>query len=434
MTVRDSSYSWPARSVGKGIQVDPHGNFGPWGPNYDQSKVVTRVATRDGVNLPSWRQKIADQENATTSLSGTYDTISYSFGYAYIKCAYKLDTTSTREQYISGALAVKNGQHDRNIIAFQLTSAYADNQARAKFYKALRQTAVQMSGPTFLGELRETLHMLRRPAKGIWDSAGGYLGKLKKLKKVDPRNWARSAGELWLEQSFGWAPLLNDCQDAAKAWNRLMNDTRSKMISKSFMQYNDRAKDVPNLTFDYLARPYAGTSILVRCRNPRMTEDVNVRYKGKVTAKASGDQWRDFALFGFTPSEFIPTAWELLPWSFLVDYFTNIGDLLTASVTDTSNVVYVNKTVRQASEYSGSLYADKAECTAAIGFSANCLSFSSNLGGFKLRRKTINRTANSGISLPRFQFDFDLGSGQLGNIAALLTQAGSLHPQRSWHR
>jgi hypothetical protein len=35
-------------------------------------------------------------------------------------------------------------------------------------------------------------------------------------------------------------------------------------------------------------------------------------------------------LLGFRWEDFIPTVWELIPYSFLVDYFTNIGDVLSA--------------------------------------------------------------------------------------------------------
>lgn len=35
--------------------------------------------------------------------------------------------------------------------------------------------------------------------------------------------------------------------------------------------------------------------------------------------------------FGIMPSQFLPTVWELIPYSWLVDYFTNMGDIVAAA-------------------------------------------------------------------------------------------------------
>jgi hypothetical protein len=44
--------------------------------------------------------------------------------------------------------------------------------------------------------------------------------------------------------------------------------------------------------------------------------------------------------------EFIPTAWELIPYSFVADYFANIGTILNSIPGLASDWVYVSKSAR----------------------------------------------------------------------------------------
>jgi hypothetical protein len=147
-----------------------------------------------------------------------------------------------------------------------------------------------------------------------------------------------------------------------------------------------------------------------------------------LSTQAEMTTWDNWALFGFTPSEFVPTAWELMPWSFLVDYFTNIGDILTSSVTDTSSVRWVNRSIIKTSTLKARIAVDGPASISAIG--AGWSGFvTSDPCEIEFKRKTVSRSPGVGISLPTFQLSFDLGDGQLGNIAALLGQCRLLHPQ-----
>jgi hypothetical protein len=328
---------------------------------------------------------------------------------------------------VSGAAVQNNGQLDREVPGFVSNIFDVENKARAKFYKALRRVAVSFSGPTFLGELRETLHMLRRPAQALWTSSEGYLSALKKEKRANPKHWTKTLSGLWLEHSFGWLPLISDAKSAAEAYRRLYQQPKSKVVTSSFKGGWDLSSGL-DPAYDHGPRPLCGTGLLVRTEAQR-TDEANVRYKAKVKAKAEMTPWDNMALFGFTPSEFIPSAWELLPWSFLADYFTNIGDVITASVTSTADIVYVVRTERTFARYFGWTGVLQSDMTSYYTPPYWTVSVSGSRCNWEFNRKTIKRSKGSGVPLPVFSASFNLSDGQLGNIAALLGQSRLLHPQ-----
>lgn len=430
MPTKDRSLPFTARRFGSWDLTPGGSTSGTYTPASAQ-RVLTR--TRTGNALPNWRTIIAKGGNATTGLTARYDNGFDRFG--SVKCHFYGDVGQPNKywgyEFCEYARPRLWSSVDIGPKAPVVATTFADNAAAAKFYKNLRKTAVQWSAPTFLGELGEALHMIRRPANALYGRARGYLEAISKERRRNPRYWTRTLGGLWLEQSFGWAPLINDVKDAYKAYQRLLDDSaKSDIVIGSFSQETDTTS-TNNMQPNQISQcGLTGMHIRWRCTYSRAKERTVVRYKAKVTNQVEATMWDNFALFGFTPSEFVPTAWELLPWSFLIDYFVNVGDVLSAAVTDTKNVAFVNKTVLRYTEYEGKMEFDpvasrqafSVSCTAAVG---DVISQPS----WFYTRKDITRSSGSSVPLPGLQFKFDLGDGQKANIAALLAQAISLHPQ-----
>lgn len=402
------------------------------------SRTVTVVRTRDGVSNPRWREQIRNGQNATTTLTGVWDSCEAgNVGHAHFYG--RASNGNYIEMWHDGSYGVCQTAWSPTIPSFTLSTTTAQNRASAKFYKKLRSEAVQMSGPTFLGELRETARMLRHPASALWSKNKGYLDRLTKEKRRNPKSWMQAAGGLWLEHAFGWTPLLNDCRDIVQAFHRLNEPRFARGVVGSYKDSRD--------TSSTLASPHnlsgptqlAPSQFWGRFRSTRQEWCV-VKYKGALKAQTDGwTPWsrESFGLFGFTPDEFIPTAWELLPWSFLADYFANIGDILTCAVTDTSRIMFACQTiVRWTGIHSQFIFDWPRTMQAFSGYPLD-VTYDGDPCPIQYSRKTVSRGATSGVPLPRFQLSWDLGDGQLGNIAALLTQAQALHPQsnrRNWHR
>lgn len=422
---KDSTVSFPLAY--HGLQT-----FSYQGPIVtDDVRVYPVVRTRTGTRLPKWRKVIKDGGNATTSLTATFDTFDSSSPTTAVM-KYRRTTGHTAEFTVKGDVGILNPfryQKSDFPIDPGLPTTIADNLAKARFYKRLYSAQTKFEGLTFLGELRESLRMLRRPAAALWGKNLGYLDALGKAKRASPKHWLKTVGGLWLEHSFGWQPLINDCKDAVTAYEQLVRPTpKPVVVSGGGIWMNDRTSSLGSIWKNGWLAELNGIKWLQS--DCIFTEEHTVRYKGAVRAQVEAPHWKGWDLFGFTPQNIIPTAWELLPWSFLVDYFTNIGDILQASITSTRSLVYINKTVIQKTRYRGRMVPQLESFGGGLLPPFwSIVSASGQEYNWDLTRKLVNRSANSGISLPTLSLTASLSDGQLFNVAALLSQARALHPQ-----
>jgi hypothetical protein len=325
------------------------------------------------------------------------------------------------------------GVFSGSLFSPKFDSTFVDNLARASFYKKVRAIHTQFEGYIFAGELLETLHMLRNPLVGIRSLSKDFLDTLRKRKRANPKKWLNDVGSAWLEQSFGWNPLLNDVSDAIKAYRRLMKPVKTYKISAGALKSYDATKLNGSIYWPGVVVQYDGGNYYHTVAST-VIEKRMIRYKGAVIAQVKGPSWQNDDLFGFNPQNFIPAAWELLPWSFLADYFTNIGDILTASIVSTKHLAYTNRTEIVIVQKFGGHKINKGNAPGAGWV------YRGDSGSYRthtLKKKTVNRSTNVDVPLPTLQLNFDLTAGQLANIDALLSQANALHPQhnpRNWHR
>jgi hypothetical protein len=136
--------------------------------------------------------------------------------------------------------------------------------------------------------------------------------------------------------------------------------------------------------------------------------------------------------FGVNAREFIPAAWELMPWSFLIDYFSNIGDILEQTFVSLENMRWINKTVVDESLTEIHSNLNHARTAAAIFFAGWSQIVSSSPGADA--RVSVNRVGFSrgagGLYVSPFVLEIPGSLQKWLNITALGIQANSIHPQR----
>lgn len=291
----------------------------------------------DGGPVQSWRQKIANGESATSFLFGEKRTLTLQFG--HIAGYYTFGTPPFLNYQWSVVDGYFPGSFVPNGIGMDLTSA--TNTAKMKFVRACLQELQSLEGGVFLGELGQTLRMIKNPAQALRHGIDDYYTALKRRRKGSKTQKRRVIAETWLEYSYGWKPLISDIEGGFQALQRFSrNPVRFKPVQASGSSDVDLSP-APIVT-------NAGTFSYVT--NRKHTAHGSVRYQGAVDLQTGGKEVI-YSDLGLRLDRFVPTLWELIPYSFLVDYFSNIGDIISSWAFGNSNLRWYYKSSRVESSY-----------------------------------------------------------------------------------
>lgn len=382
--------------------------------------------SRTGDRNPKWREQVKAGVNAGTPMSGYVDDAVGTNGYVL----YKTAVTPGGFKYTlrsSGPLALHYAsKYPFDWIASSTSTAY--NRALTSYLKNVNRVNQSFQGLTFLGEARETLRMLRNPAEGLRNILGSYINDVKKSKKRFPKNWKKNLSSAWLEYAYGVAPLVHDIQDIGKTYNQLFELPTMIPVEG----YSGKVEvPVPSRSFSNLIAPVpfgggANAAYFPKTSVSRKTTDVSkVKFRGMVRRDNHATLAGAAVLTGFDPFQFIPTAWELLPWSFLIDYFTNIGDILETSVVSRANIAWTNVStvVEQTSEF----YCTVAPKDVQQG---SDVEVDSQATTARRTRRTVTRSQPTTLGIPTLQFELPGKPAQWANMLALFTQASlGIQPQ-----
>jgi hypothetical protein len=309
----------------------------------DKSFNASRTRTTE-TQVPGWRRRIQRGENATTFLQGSIDQVKYVPGYAfrylYDKSVDIAPDFGQSRWESTGPLFSSSGSVPSSV--GNPLKIEANNEALRKFVTKVNELQSAFKGGVFVGELRESLDLLLHPAKNLRKRVDQYV-------KDARRNFRRSRGtpkvkkrilrDTWLEWSFGVQPLISDVKSGFEGLmllNEEINEYASGLGRRIITTVSEESDQGVNS--NVLSWTYQGRGI----------SDYSIRYFGKVDVATNPGGWRYASdVFGFRWQEFVPTVWELIPYSFLVDYFTNIGDIITAYSTCRSALKWVARTERE---------------------------------------------------------------------------------------
>lgn len=329
-----------------------------------------------------------------------------------------------------------SGQSGLNAV---ISLSKADNRAKLDLFRKITNEYRKFSGGTVMWEIRETLSMIRKPGKALWAGVEKYLTEVPKRVKrgQSPLSTYRSISareraikaqhrvlrETWLEMSYGWAPLLGDIRDIAGAAAEMCADVAREYEGIRSIRSKRVAADSTR-SVATVSRLYDNSFGWQLKYNEVATRDESawVMYTAQCDRKVlypQNELQKLVQLSGFSLREWVPTLWNCIPYSFLVDYFTNVGDVVEFYATDRSSIVGLTKSVRQDITHRIVNTLDKSDpATASYKWSG------SDLGSLKSSRTLFNRTLVDPVLLDvRFELENPLPSPKkLFNMAALAGQ------------
>lgn len=304
---------------------------------------INTSVSRTGTENPFWTRQVAegvDAGSAYTRIQRNKVVQSESVNWRWTQWR-----NSRRENFftyeLSGdfplAYTASRGQMDPTFDVSRLKS-----EAKIAFLGKLREAQTSFQGLTFLGELKETIGMVKSPLKGIRDITKRYNNGVRRINRLQKAgrlagSVADAYASLYLQWTYGVSPLINDVKGICDAVKEMVENPPLKDIPIRVTVKDGYISWLPMLVGPTSTVPVYCTGF--------DAHKISVQIKGAVKAEASSSS-SESARWGFELREFVPTIWELVPYSFLVDYFTNVGNVLGAAFTASQSLRWYWQTVR----------------------------------------------------------------------------------------
>lgn len=199
-----------------------------------------------------------------------------------------------------------NTSYGRSLAKYEETNLQTViyNNAISNLYEDLRGSSLNLA--LTIGERKESARMLQK----AFHAMQRIVVEARRVRRLALRNPSLLISNLWLQAKYGWLPLYQDVYSATEWHYRLFNEMTSKGKARRKVE-KDEKLSVPLL---YSTR---GEKLF---RTHECKVNVIVVY-----GIADSDTYNLSRLTSLNP---VSIAWELVPFSFVVDWFYDIGGYL----------------------------------------------------------------------------------------------------------
>jgi hypothetical protein len=333
----------------------------------------------DGIPNPNWRWQVARGFPATTPCSG------YEFSVdelPYISAAIEVTLGSFAQQNRLVRLCTYTGNPSPWIAYAGIQTNNVDtnslNQVTARvdseFLEKAKSAISSFQSGQDIVELHQTLEAIIRPMSSLRKHISTYFQDLKKIKgrfqKIrNPRKrglaLSKALSDSYLEWTFGWKPLSLDVFAGIETLEKTTsNFSPIKVQSFAKIRYAGSLVEIPgNFIQSYLLGKMSVTS------------DYSIRLQGAVNAAYRGTQPTMQQELQLLPEDFAPTLWNVLPYSFVIDYFLNVGDIVDAYSFPFAALDWCNRSTRDITkcviQFTCDFERARKEWTPTLGYTIN---------------------------------------------------------------
>ena len=385
--------------------------------NIDVSSVVNF-----GPNIPGWKQKQANHQSVTTSMTGTVYHFRRVINTGFFTYRWIKDQGCDSGTYVGSGSAYVGAQLMPTMAGYLGTTPDPDalNQANSKILNSYITATNSWRGGNFAAEFGETVEMLLHPLRSLYKRSWTFVGKLNRLKKVYQRNpvaYSKALADLWLGFSFGVKPLIEDLNDFANTVTKYQSGYNFGDVERIGGHGYQRTL----LEEGYIDVSSGAFGIGGNMSYHSVTRDSHVFYKGAIWQSPSFGH-RTLEQFGFDSFDIIPATWEAIPFSFLIDYFLNVQEVLDSMRYWTARVAWLQRTVRNTVTLNIRTPLQNAPTRLLYTYV-----FSDP--GFYVSATSIERGALTSIPYPDFHVKFPkFSSLKWLNVAALARQFAGTKP------
>lgn len=226
------------------------------------------------------------------------------------------------------------------------------NVAVIKAHAKINESSI-MSGE-ILSDLGKTVSTLRHPFRSASQLVEKMINHQGKRLKKSGSNFAQATADTWLENRYGWTPILLDAMTIVKESHRIRESAARSMVV--------RASEVSNSTFRASVANVAGSENLSGFLYDGTAVSVieisaHCGLIVRVENLTTSDSLLQF--FGLRTVDIPATLLEVVPYSFVVDWFLGVGPWVSALTPNPGVTItrsWVTTKYRKNIEFSGVSY------------------------------------------------------------------------------